>query len=109
MTFNRPARKLAATAAVALMLFAQFATAAHACEAIMGASAPHEAMAMSHGGSPCEPAAPAQDKLCLDHCAGAQSVDNHPGASVAPALVPVLAVAPAPAPVYLDSTQRYAH
>jgi hypothetical protein len=105
---TRPARKLAATIAVALMLFAQFAIAAHACDAIAGAASPHAAMAMSHGDSPCEPAAPVQDKVCLEHCAGAQSVDNHPGWTVAPALL-AAHVPPAAPAVSSDSTQRYAH
>jgi hypothetical protein len=107
MMLRRSARRLAATMAVALMLYAQFAIAAHACDVIAGASATHEAMPM---GDDCHPAPPAQDKTCLDHCAGAQSVDNHGGSVPAPVLVPVFTLAPNQAPAAsLYSTESYTH
>jgi hypothetical protein len=110
MAFTRPARRLAATIAVAVMLFAQFAIAAHACAAIAGASLPHESMAMSHGDSPCEETAPAPEKVCLEHCAGEQSVDNHPASPAVPALAPMGTVAQADASdLSLHSTQSYSH
>jgi hypothetical protein len=109
MAFTRPARKLAATIAVALMLFAQFAIAAHACAAIGPGSALHGTLAMSHGDSPCEPAAPVQEKVCFDHCAGVQSVDNHPASPVGPMPAALCSIAQADSPgAILHSRQSYA-
>ena len=80
-------RKSATWFAVAAMLFAQLAVAAHACQALSGADAA-ALPAAEHGndeGLPCNEMQSQPANICLQHCADSpQSFDQHPVASVVP-------------------------
>jgi hypothetical protein len=111
MIFRPHVRKPAAWFAIAAMLFAQLAVAAHACAASSGASAT-AVLAAAHGdGSPCHEMDPQPDNVCLQHCADSpQSIDHHPVSPASPVAGPAYHLEPSDRlTAFVQSEVRHSH
>ncbi len=108
MIFRPRVRRATAGIAAAVMLFAQFAVAAHACTTFpAGVTAP----GATHDASPCHDMDPQPDPVCLQHCADSpQSFDHHTVAPIVPAAAPVYTLGRCDrVAVFMQSEERHSY
>ena len=91
MNLSRHKRKLLALFGVAVILFAQFAMAAHACMEMEPAQAISMAAAMDEGSPPCHEPDPGELNACVTYCQVGVSPSFDTQSTSAAVLMPVLA------------------
>ena len=91
MNLSRHKRKLLALFGAGVILFAQFAMAAHACMEMTPAQVISMAAAMDDGDPPCHDADPGELDACVTHCQVGVSASFDTLSTPTAALMPVLA------------------